>query len=219
MLYFRSLEQGLSVLPSASPAVRRRLTEEAARDGWPALHRRLAAVDPEAAARIGTRDAQRIQRALEIHETALRHGFFGNTEPFLYLYIATGEERTALIALAAANAASGINKATAFEYRAMTDPAFDYDAEKTLIEQAYIPAGESEPVIGAAYPDYLLRYRRYDQMQSSELAYWWFPYPLEFRNSPHRKRLMQLTGLPEYWRKHGFPPQCRPLGADDFECD
>jgi len=159
------------------------------------------------------------ERALAIHETVLRHGFFGNAEPFLYLYIATGEERTALIAIAAANAASGINKATAFEYRAMTDPAFDYQAEKSLIDQAYIPAGETEPVIGPTYPDYLLRYRRYDEMQSSELAYWWFPYPLEFRNSPHRKRMMRLTGLPDYWQKHGFPPQCRPLAADDFECD
>ena len=51
------------------------------------------------------------------------------------------------------------------------------------------------------------------------MAYWWYPYPLEFRNSPHRKRLMQLTGMPVYWRKHGYPSQCRPLGADDFECD
>jgi len=159
------------------------------------------------------------ERALEIHETVLRHGFFGNADPFLYLYIATGEERTALIAIAGANAANGINNATGYEYRAMTDPAFDYQAEKTLIDQAYIPAGESEPVISLTYPDYLLRYRRYDELKSSELAYWWYPYPLEFRNSPHRKRLMRLTGLPEYWRKHGFPPQCRPQGADDFECD
>jgi hypothetical protein len=50
-------------------------------------------------------------------------------------------------------------------------------------------------------------------------SYWWYPYPLEFRNSPHRKRLMRLVGMPVYWRKHGYPPQCRPLGADDFECD
>ncbi|MDH5584872.1 MAG: hypothetical protein OEY82_13480 [Gammaproteobacteria bacterium] len=159
------------------------------------------------------------ERALEIHETVLRHGFFGNSDPFLYLYIATGEERTALIAIAAANAASGINNATAYEYRAMSDPAFDFEAEKTLIEQAYVPPGETEPVISLTYPDYLLRYRRYDEMQSSEMAYWWYPHPQEFRNSPHRKRLMRLTGMPEYWRKHGFPPQCRPVGADDFECD
>ena len=26
------------------------------------------------------------------------------------------------------------------------------------------------------------------------------------------------AGLPAYWRKHGFPPQCRPVGADDFKC-
>ena len=31
--------------------------------------------------------------------------------------------------------------------------------------------------------------------------------------------MMRDIGLPEYWRKHGFPPQCRPIGDDDFECD
>ena len=159
------------------------------------------------------------ERALEIHETALRHGFYGNANPFLFLYIATGEERTALIALAASNATRGINKATEYEYRAMTDPSFDFQAEKTLINQAYFPAGAAEPVFGLAHPDVLFLYRQYDQLQSSELAYWWYPYPLEFRNSPHRKRLMREFGMPVYWRKHGYPPQCRPLGADDFECD
>jgi len=158
------------------------------------------------------------ERALEIHETALRNGFWGNSNPFLYLYTVTGEERTALIAMAANNAALGINKATAYEYRALTDPAFDYKAEKTLIDQAYFRAGAAKPEWDPAHPDFLFLYRQYDQLRSSELAYWWFPYPLEFRNSPHRKRMMREVGLPEYWRKHGFPPQCRPLGDDDFEC-
>jgi TolB-like protein/Flp pilus assembly protein TadD len=159
------------------------------------------------------------ERALEIHETALRHGFNGNTNPFLYFYAATGRERTALIAMAANNAARGINKATVYEYQALTDPAFDYEAEKALIEQAYFRAGEAEPDWDPTNPDYLFLYRRYDQLRSSELAYWWYPYPLEFRNSPHRKRMMREIGMPVYWRKHGFPPQCRPIGDDDFECD
>jgi tRNA dimethylallyltransferase len=38
----------------------------AARVGWPALHARLAQVDPATAARLAPNDAQRIQRALEI---------------------------------------------------------------------------------------------------------------------------------------------------------
>ncbi|HEY8553576.1 MAG TPA: tRNA (adenosine(37)-N6)-dimethylallyltransferase MiaA [Burkholderiales bacterium] len=67
MFYFRALEFGLSDLPSADPAVRAMLLEEARRFGWPALHARLAAVDPESARRIDPHDAQRIQRALEIH--------------------------------------------------------------------------------------------------------------------------------------------------------
>ncbi|HET9594533.1 MAG TPA: tRNA dimethylallyltransferase, partial [Anaeromyxobacteraceae bacterium] len=50
------------------PALRARLEEEAARLGRPALHARLAAVDPAAAARIGPNDLVRIVRALEMAE-------------------------------------------------------------------------------------------------------------------------------------------------------
>lgn len=65
-LYFRALERGLSALPAADPAVRAGLTAAAAREGWAALHRRLAAIDPAAASRIHPNDPQRIQRALEV---------------------------------------------------------------------------------------------------------------------------------------------------------
>ena len=67
-LYFRALQRGLSALPDAAPALRARLAAEAARRGWPALHARLAELDPAAAARIGPHDAQRVQRALEVIE-------------------------------------------------------------------------------------------------------------------------------------------------------
>lgn len=67
MFYFHALEFGLSDLPAADPDVRRGLAAEAAVHGWPALHARLADIDAEAGRRIGPRDAQRIQRALEIH--------------------------------------------------------------------------------------------------------------------------------------------------------
>jgi tRNA dimethylallyltransferase len=67
-LYFRALEQGLSGMPPADPAVRARLECEAGERGWAALHARLATVDPQAAARIHANDPQRIQRALEVYE-------------------------------------------------------------------------------------------------------------------------------------------------------
>ncbi len=66
LLYFRSLTEGLSVLPAADPAVRAELEIRAARDGWAALHAELSRVDPVAAARISVNDRQRVQRALEV---------------------------------------------------------------------------------------------------------------------------------------------------------
>jgi len=65
-LYFRALERGLSPLPPADGALRARLQREAEEQGWEAMHRRLAEVDPAAAARIHPHDPQRLQRALEV---------------------------------------------------------------------------------------------------------------------------------------------------------
>jgi tRNA dimethylallyltransferase len=66
MLYYKALTQGLNDLPSADADVRASLDADAAREGWPALHARLASVDPVTAARLAPNDAQRIQRALEV---------------------------------------------------------------------------------------------------------------------------------------------------------
>lgn len=68
MLYFRALEQGLSALPSSDPTVRAQLEAELEEHGLAHLHGRLAAVDPEAAARIHVNDPQRTLRALEVFE-------------------------------------------------------------------------------------------------------------------------------------------------------
>ncbi len=66
MLYFKVLQDGLDALPTANPALRTKLDEEAAQLGVPALHARLAALDPTTAQRLKPNDSQRIQRALEI---------------------------------------------------------------------------------------------------------------------------------------------------------
>ncbi len=68
MLYFKALSEGMSGLPQANPEVRARLDARAALIGWPAMHEKLALVDPETAARLQPNDAQRIQRALEVFE-------------------------------------------------------------------------------------------------------------------------------------------------------
>jgi tRNA dimethylallyltransferase len=65
-LYLRALLHGVVEAPGRDPALRARLTAEAEAAGRPALHARLAVVDPGAAARIRPNDLVRVIRALEI---------------------------------------------------------------------------------------------------------------------------------------------------------
>jgi tRNA dimethylallyltransferase len=68
MMYFHALTAGIAeLLPEADPAVRAAIDAQAATHGWAAVHRELAEVDPQAAARIHINDPQRIQRALEVY--------------------------------------------------------------------------------------------------------------------------------------------------------
>ncbi len=67
MMYFKTLLEGLSELPEADPAIRMVIDTMAEESGWPALHKQLARVDPETAARLEPNDSQRVQRALEVY--------------------------------------------------------------------------------------------------------------------------------------------------------
>ncbi|QWD98220.1 tRNA (adenosine(37)-N6)-dimethylallyltransferase MiaA [Polynucleobacter sp. MG-5-Ahmo-C2] len=68
MLYWRAWAYGLSSLPPANPEIRARLDEAGKVLGWPAMHTKLARLDPETAARLKPNDSQRVQRALEVFE-------------------------------------------------------------------------------------------------------------------------------------------------------
>lgn len=67
-LWIKALVQGLAPAPSADPAIRARHAAIADAEGRPALHRRLAELDPESAARLAPNDFVRVSRALEIFE-------------------------------------------------------------------------------------------------------------------------------------------------------
>jgi len=68
MLYFKVLIEGIATMPAADHAVREKISKMASEQGWQTVHKRLAEVDPESAARIHPNDPQRLQRALEIWE-------------------------------------------------------------------------------------------------------------------------------------------------------
>ncbi len=69
-LYLRALLEGLADAPERSEELRERLRKKAAKHGPLHLHRMLARMDKEAAARVAPRDTQKIIRAIEIRKIA-----------------------------------------------------------------------------------------------------------------------------------------------------
>ena len=52
-----------------------------------------------------------------------------------------------------------------------------------------------------------------------EVTTMWDASMQHYRKTLAFRNFMRNSGAYDYWRKLGFPPQCRPVGADDFECD
>ncbi|KPF66364.1 tRNA dimethylallyltransferase [beta proteobacterium AAP99] len=100
MLYFKALTEGLSALPQADAELRARIDAEAAAQGWPAMHARLATLDPASAARLAPNDRQRIQRALEVIEltgqplSELQRSATNEPAPLRLLHISIQPERS-----------------------------------------------------------------------------------------------------------------------------
>ena len=65
--YYRALTRGLFPGPGKDAELRRRLERIAERKGVERLHRMVARIDPESAARIQPRDLKRLVRALEVY--------------------------------------------------------------------------------------------------------------------------------------------------------
>jgi adenylate cyclase len=58
-----------------------------------------------------------------------------------------------------------------------------------------------------------------DHQTSVESWVPWLPTMAHHRRSPVFRAAVIDSGRLRYWQEHGFPTQCRPLGAEDFACD
>ena len=102
-------------------------------------------------------------------------------------------------------------------FRALTDPTF---GERDRQEALHLIGAGATMTEGSQWA--LLLLRAYDRVAAVPLVegptIWWARDDPAWLKSPARKALIRQWRLPEYWRKHGFPPQCQPIGESDFEC-
>ena len=58
-----------------------------------------------------------------------------------------------------------------------------------------------------------------DFQQIPELLNLWGSSQKRYRQSPDFKSYAEKSGMHAYWREHGFPAACQPIGSDNFECN
>jgi tRNA dimethylallyltransferase len=100
-LYLKALVDGLAPLPPRDESVRRDLAARAKKEGRPALHRELTAVDPVASEKIPANNIQRIVRALEVYRLTGKplswwHREKTTPSPLSFLWIGLHWEKSAL---------------------------------------------------------------------------------------------------------------------------
>jgi adenylate cyclase len=167
--------------------------------------------------------------AERVYLQGLEAGFVGGDQLLQILLAARGQRAAFSLAIARFLNRAGLNALTDFMVRAAFDPNYDFTVERPAIEAAFQKATGSPLDWEAEYfmAFYLHNFDAYMRNLDHELGRTgasfdigeaWAPFPDAWSGSEHPKRMMRGDGLPEYWRKHGFPKQCRPVGHSDFDC-
>jgi tRNA dimethylallyltransferase len=140
-LWVRAFLHGLVEAPPADPALRERHRAIVEAEGRPALHERLAAVDPESAASLAPNDFVRVSRALEVHElTGVRLSALKQQHGFR-----AARHRARLVGLR--RSATELDERIAARARAMLAAGFVEEVER-LVAEGY---GESRAMGSVGY--------------------------------------------------------------------
>jgi TolB-like protein len=159
--------------------------------------------------------------ALELFERGVADGFIVNrAENFVGLLVARGDVLTAQLLLDEMGYAPEVRKVL---LDALQRPGPPSRIAEEIVERFF--ASTETPYLvqlGLSYPylwlgDFDKAGANQDVLSGAIVN--WERYPPGFHGSPEFKGMLESSGVLAYWRKHGFPPQCRAVGAKDFTCD
>jgi len=107
-----------------------------------------------------------------------------------------------------------VRKAVADEgYRGIADSVYALTVADAL--------GDAEPAVVALrkHLEAQAGFKERAMNQYRYTALWYAPYS-RLRAHPDYKKLLIEAGVADYWRKTGkWGDGCRPVGADDFQCE
>ena len=158
------------------------------------------------------------ETALRLVNESLEHNFHSTTFLFVPTYVRAGHRELALLI---ADINTQLTGAPVIEWiRAIESPDADNSSGYARLKTWEAQTGAGLTVANWI-PSALLTFRAYDEIAADvDNSAWiiWHPDGDEFRTTPQFKAVVRKAGYYSAWKARGFPPQCRPVGDDDFEC-
>jgi adenylate cyclase len=153
------------------------------------------------------------ERAERLFEETLEGNFFSVTDAFVSHYLRSGQRATAL--LLAGIYMDDPNARSADWIDALEHPERDWTDRVEWWRQW--AAGINWSLCDTEA--FALALKQWECADTgSRGRNLWLPEAAGFRKTEDFKRLVRKKWL-GYWQAHGFPPRCRAVGQDDFECD
>jgi hypothetical protein len=166
--------------------------------------------------------AGRTDQAMKLFEQGVAVGFVKNrAESFIVPLVRRGDRVGATLVLRELGASPAViaRVLQAIERPAPT-PAAELDALVRDVTSVARPGDQT--ISPTSLYLWLGLYDRIPGTNDSGMSFstpHWDPGLPGFRNSAAFKNILNGLGISAYWREHGFPPQCRAVGAKDFTCD
>jgi TolB-like protein/tetratricopeptide (TPR) repeat protein len=155
----------------------------------------------------------RDKEALAAYRKAFDRGLVSFYFAF-HLLARTGEETTFKAATGSPNLLLGWRRHDEL-YNAHRHPERGYP--ELIADIRRFSAAKAKPITAADLAELIGPLGFYDITPTP--AVFWDAAFAGYRRSEKFKTTVKTFGVYDYWRKHGFPPQCRAVGADDFACD
>lgn len=157
------------------------------------------------------------ERAMQLADATMEHAFHSLSGTFVHEYVRRGQR---LLAVHIADAELSHADAPVIEWiRAIENPDADNSGRYARLRDW--ERQQDDPQSLKELPLLFLAFDAFDDLiDSGRAALWiaWHPDAAKFRNSPQFKTFIRRQRILEYWQSAGFPPQCRAVGDDDFEC-
>jgi tetratricopeptide (TPR) repeat protein len=156
---------------------------------------------------------QDIEGALNCHREALARDLILSPGIYLSLFAHIGDERAFMMTLSDSRIFPGWHRNDEV-YQAFRDQGGDHSALIALLEAHF-----------DTLPDDRYRARLDSELfvplgrDTTDTFVRWGPIYSGYRRSTVFRRYIEQSGVLAYWQTYGFPPQCRSVGDDDFECD